>query len=78
MSGTAKKAQGKSTTESGKKGVAYDVCRKVKQVGGSEKLSPIGTVFIRRSGSGGVAFLSGVDGKRQELAIFARKPAAAA
>ena len=53
-------------------GTSYDLCRKVKQEDGSEKLQRIGNVFIRASGTGGVAFITEEDGTKHELPIFAR------
>ena len=53
-------------------GTSYDLCKKVKQPDGSEKTQRIGSVFIRSSGTGGVAFLTDDDGTRYELPIFAR------
>ena len=73
MFGTAQKSEATTTETSNKKGIAYDLCRKVKQADGTEKLVRCGTVFIRNGGSGGVATVTGDDGQKHELAIFARK-----
>jgi hypothetical protein len=63
----------KTVKEPGKvTGTTYDLCKKVKQADGSEKLQRIGNVFIRASGSGGVAYLTDDDGTKYELPIFAK------
>ena len=78
MIGTATKqtstpAAPAATKEPGKvNGTTFDLCKKVKQEDGTEKLQRIGAVFIRASGTGGVVFLTGDDGKKHELPIFAR------
>ena len=66
-------------------GTTYDLCKKVKQEDGTDKLKRIGAVFIRANGNGGVAWIADDDGTKYELPIFARskraqgpKPAAAA
>ena len=79
MIGTAKQqtsttpAAPAATKEPGKaSGTTFDLCRKVKLEDGTEKLQRIGAVFIRTSGTGGVAYLTDEDGKKYELPIFAR------
>jgi hypothetical protein len=62
-----------ATKEPGKvSGTTYDLCRKVKQANGTEKLQRIGKVFIRASGTGGVVFLTDDDGTKYELPVFAK------
>ena len=74
MSGTNEQQNStKPAATATSKGVAYDLCRKVVQADGTEKLKNVGTVFIRTNGSGGVAWIVEEDGKKHELAIFARK-----
>jgi len=80
MIGANKKQTSTSTTpapaaakEPGKvTGTTYDVCKKVKQADGTEKLQRIGNVFIRASGTGGVVFLTDDDGTKYELPVFAK------
>jgi hypothetical protein len=86
MFGTAKKQQASSTNPSAapvaqastkepskSAGTSYDLCRKVKHQDGSEELHRVGTVFIRSSGTGGVAYVTDDDGQKYELAIFPRR-----
>ena len=72
MFGNAKQSEGSSAESRTSKGTAYDVCRKVKQEDGTEKLVRIGTVFIRNSGTGGAAWITGDDRKKHELVLFSR------
>ena len=61
MIGTTKQNSSSTQTPAVKqsaKGTTYDLCKKVKQEDGTEKLQRIGNVFIRASGTGGVAFLT--------------------
>ena len=53
-------------------GTTYDLCKRVKQADGTEKLQRIGNVFIRGSGTGGVVFLTDDDGSKYELPVFAK------
>lgn len=54
----------------GESGITYALYRKVMEEGGSEQLIRVGTVFMRGSGSGGVAFVTGDDGKKYELPLM--------
>ena len=75
MIGTTKQNSSPTQTPAVKqsaKGTTYDLCKKVKQEDGTEKLQRIGNVFIRASGTGGVAFITEADGTKYELPIFAK------
>jgi hypothetical protein len=54
----------------GEKGTTYALYKKVMEEGGTEQLVRVGTVFMRGSGSGGVAFVTGDDGRKYELPMM--------